>query len=257
MSNKIRVFMGIPSLGKRSDQQMYVLRQLEAEYKDRIELVYPDFFAGRIFHDCARNHIVKDFLKSGCDVLWFLDSDIVPHHDILELFNNIDQWDMAGCPYPVFMTPERGQMPRIVMCVYKRDETGKFRSAAVPQSGTEYVDGIATGCIFIKRHVFDKIEDPVFEFKYDEKMRDLKMGEDLNFCHKTADLGYKFFINYAYVCRHYKEVDLLDVNNYALDYGNKVLESHDKQVRTIITERNLAMLYQKQQQAKAHQLLHK
>src|SRR3990167_8298778 len=97
--------MGIPSNGDRVDAQNYYLRRMEKQYGDRIEFIYPEIYIGRIFHDHARNAYVDQFLASNCDILWFLDADIIPAEKTLELITqHVDKWDMAGAPYPVWMT---------------------------------------------------------------------------------------------------------------------------------------------------------
>lgn len=236
MTRKTKVYMGIPSRGTRSDLQMYVLRDLEKLYGDKIEFVYPERCTYRMFHDFARNEVVKDFLKTDCDILWFLDSDVCPPLHVLDLVTKHgEHWELAGAPYPVFMTPDGQTCPQVVMCVYMEGPKG-LHASAVPQKGAQFVDGLATGCIFIKREVFSKLQEPYFEFKYDEKSRKITEGEDLGFCRKVAEHGYKFFTDFSMVCKHFKEVDLLDVNNYAIDYANKAVLAYDAQIRPRIEE---------------------
>lgn len=228
---KTRIYMGVPSRGTRSDVQTYVLRDLERIYGEQIELVYPERCTYRMFHDFARNEVVKDFLASDCDILWFLDADVAPPTHVLDLVTKYgEHWDLAGAPYPVFMTPDGYKGPQVVMCVYNEGDKG-LHASAVPQSGTAMVDGLATGCIFIKRAVLEKLEEPYFEFKYDSKSRQLTEGEDLGFCRKVNELGYKFFTDFSMVCKHFKEVDLLEVNNYAIDYANQAVLQYDAQIR--------------------------
>jgi hypothetical protein len=230
----IKLYLGIPSTGDRSDFQTYVLRDLEKKYADKIQFVYPESCVFRKFHDFARNSIVEDFLKTDCDILWFLDSDVVPPHNVLDLITlHGEHWDLAGAPYPVFMTPEGYKGPQVVMCVYRQDEKG-LHASAVPNKGTEMVDGLATGCIFIKRDVFKQLKKPYFEFKFDPETRFLTEGEDLGFCRKVNDLGYKFFTDYSMVCKHYKMVDLLEVNNYAIDYSNQAVLAYDAHIRPTV-----------------------
>jgi hypothetical protein len=231
MSKKTKIYLGIPSRGERSDLQMYVLRDLEKLYADKIELVYPAQCTHRMFHDFARNEVVKEFLQTDCDILWFLDSDIAPPTHVLDLVTKHgEHWELAGAPYPVFMTPDGYKGPQVVMCVYNQGAKG-LHAAAVPTKGTAFVDGLATGCIFIKRGVIEQLQEPYFEFKYDPKSRIITEGEDLGFCRKVNDLGYKFFTDYSMVCKHYKQVDLLDVNNYATDYSNQAVLAYDAHIR--------------------------
>lgn len=230
--SKIKLYVATPTTGTVADNQQYSLRKLEKKYGDKIEFVYPEVCVRRIFHDFARSEMVKDFLATDCDVLWFLDSDIVPPSDILDYFTNYyEEWDLSGGVYPVFMSGGDDKLPRVVFTVYNDNKHGGMNPAAVPRSGTAYVDGIATGCLFIKRHILEKMPAPHFEFKYNPATREMIEGEDLGFCKKVNAMGYKFFVDYSKVCKHYKNVCLLDVNNYAIEYSNAQVMAFDMSIR--------------------------
>jgi hypothetical protein len=232
VNKKIKVYMGIPTTGVVCDTQPYLLRELQQKYGDRIEFVYPEVCVRRIFHDFARNEIVKEFLATDCDVLWFLDSDIAPSRHVLDLITeHWDKWKVAGAPYPVFMTPTGYDNPQVLFCVYKGTDGEGLRPSAIPYSGTDFVDGLATGCLFIKREIFEQMEEPYFEFKYDQKSRIMTEGEDIGFCKKVLKQGYRFFTDYSMVCKHYKTICLLEMNNYAIDYANRAVKNYDAQVR--------------------------
>lgn len=228
----IKLYMGIPSTLNRLDGQCYTLRKIEEKYKGRVELVYPEACVHRIFHDYARNEIVEEFLKTDCDAIWFLDSDIVPPTDVLDLILDEEKpWKVAGSAYPVFMTPEGYDSPQVVFCTYNKGTSGGLHAARLPRSGTDYVDGLATGCMFIRKEVFSQLQKPYFEFKYAPESRALIEGEDLGFCLKVNKLGLKFLTDYAKVCKHYKTIDLLDANNYAIEFANKAVIAYDAQIR--------------------------
>jgi len=73
--------------------------------------------------------------------------------------------------------------------------------------------------------VFDKLERPYFEFKYDPITRAPVEGEDIGFCLKLHRLGIQFFIDFSMVCKHYKNnIDLLEMNNYAMSYAQKCVD---------------------------------
>lgn len=236
----IKMFMALPSTGETTSAQIYMLRKLEKEYADRIEFVYSPNWCGRIFHDFARNALVDEFLATDCDVMWFLDSDIVPHPKVLSLFDNYDNWEMAGCPYPVFMKPPGYENPQVVFTVYQ-EINGKLASANIPASGIGFVSGIATGCIFLKRSAFEGLEKPYFEFKFNQESRQLTEGEDLGFCKKVNALGKKFYIDYSLVAKHFKKVDLLDVNDYAIEYSNRSVQAYDAHLRSAIAKKKLGI----------------
>lgn len=238
---KIKIYMATPSTGDRHDSQNYYLRRMEKQHGDQIEFVYPEIYVGRIFHDHARNAYVKQFLASGCDLMWFLDSDIVPSERTLELVTkHYDKWKLAGAPYPVWMSQQGYEGPQITYTVYKTLGEGKGLSPApIPDQGLDFVEGIATGCIFIKREVLEKLSAPWFEFKYDPITREIVEGEDLGFCLKVNALGYKFFIDYSMICHHFKKISLLDVSNYVEMQKQAVLDVSDRAYRQSIAKMKL------------------
>lgn len=230
---RTKVYLGLPSTGQVIDSQAYLLRDIAELYKDHIELVYPVQCVRRVFHDFARNAIVEDFLSTDCDVLWFLDSDITPSLHVLDLVAlHKDKWQVAGATYPVFMKTPHTEDISVVFTVYKKNvETGNFGLRNTPKSGQEFVDGLATGCLFIKREVFSQLNKPYFEFKFDPESREMAEGEDLGFCRKLSTLGIRFFTDFELVCKHQKNVDLLDVNNYAISYANGQVSQYDAMIR--------------------------
>lgn len=232
---KIKVYCAFPSMGDRSDAQTFSLRDMEKFYGDEVEFVYPKHYVGRIFHDYARNKLVEQFMETDCDVIWFLDADVAPPNSVIEIVTkHWDEWKLAGAPYPLFLTPNGHDTPKVVFAVY--EDLGKgFHCASVPASGTGFVDGIATGCIFIKREVIEKLEKPYFEFKFNPETREMVEGEDLGFCRKVNKLGYKFFIDYSMTCHHFKRVNLLDVNNYAINEFNRRWADQDRFLRSQLT----------------------
>lgn len=233
---KIKVYLGWLSTGQREDAHLYLLRDLQQRYGEKIELVLPDLCVHRLFHDAARNAVVEEFLASDCDVLWFLDSDVVPPNHVLDLVaHHYDKWQCAGAPYPLFMPVPGTNELSITFTVYngidsRSDGRGIFM-AAVPDEGQDMVDGLATGCLFIKREVFAQLSKPYFEFKYDHETRRITEGEDLGFALKCHDKGIKFFVDYGMVAKHMKKVCLLDMNNYAINMSNKKTLDYDRMIR--------------------------
>jgi hypothetical protein len=139
-----------------------------------------------------------------------------------------DKWKVAGAPYPVFMAQPGEDTRQVVYTVYKAiaphpvTKQPRLAPCDVPNEGTDWIDGVATGCLFIKREVFEKLERPYFEFKYDPITRMPTEGEDIGFCLKMHRLGIKFFIDFGMVCRHFKNnIDLVEMNNYAISYAQK------------------------------------
>jgi hypothetical protein len=242
MDNKIKIYLGIPSTGDRRDIQLYLFRDLQERYGDRVELVIPENCIHRFGHDYARNEIVEEFLSSGCDILWFLDSDVCPPKHILDLVVvHGEKWLAAGAPYPLWMKAPGMDSQCILFTAYnglEKNADGQMgiRMADVPKKGIEWVDALATGCLFLKREIFSKLEKPYFSFKRDPQTMRVIEGEDLGFALKLSNLGIKFFCDHGMVCKHYKTVDLLDINNYATEMSNAKVLDYDKEIRAHVSQ---------------------
>lgn len=239
--SKIKVYLGIMSTGQREDIHTYLFRDLQERYGDQVEMVFPEQCVWRFPHDHARNAYVEDFLASDCDVLWFLDSDVCPPKFIFDLLVNkkcYDSWKVAGSPYPLWMPPTGDSRNAVIFTTYDgtvRDENGKatgIKMTECPDEGQAFVDAIATGCMFIKREVFKDLVKPYFEFKFHPITRNVIEGEDLGFCLKINDKGIKCLIDYSMVCKHYKRIDLLDVNEYAKAFARNKLDAYDQFMRS-------------------------
>lgn len=237
---KTKVYMGICSTGNRIDGQNYWQRRIEKKYSDRIEFVYPEIYVGRIFHDFARNQYVEQFLKSDCDILFFLDSDIVPPDNLFDLITTHgDKWELAGAPYPVWMNQGGYDGPQVTYTVYSDIEKGGLKYASIPQQGIDFVAGLATGCLFIRKAVLEGMSKPYFEFKYDPETRNITEGEDLGFCMKMQKQGLKFFTDFSMVCHHFKQVSLLDVQNFVEFEKLQIIDGCDREIRRIVAKKQL------------------
>lgn len=232
----IKVYCSVPTTGTVADAQVWFWKRTEAKYGDRIQFIWPEQCVRRHFHDFARNEHVRLFLESDADILFFLDSDVVPPDNLMDMVLKHEEWKVAGAPYPIFMTPPGQERPQIMLTAYNGKNGRGLGAADVPESGTAFIDGLATGCMFIKREVLEAMPQPWFEHKYDPTTRMLTEGEDLGFCKKVNAMGHKFYVDYGMVCKHYKTVCLLELNNYAMEYAKRSVEQYDSLIRPKINE---------------------
>ncbi len=62
----------------------------------------------------------------------------------------------------------------------------------LPQStGLEEVEYVGTGMMLIKREVFESLKEPYFFYDIENNV-----GEDVNFCRKAREAGYKIYIDH-------------------------------------------------------------
>lgn len=236
---KKKIFLAWPSTGQREDFHMYLLRDLQDRYGEVLELKLPDMCIHRVFHDFARNEMVEEFLASDCDVMWMLDSDVSPPPHVLDLVaHHYDKWQVAGAPYPIANIAPGQDNFGINWTVYKGVDFDKANPnvrgiymSDLPPEGQEFVDALATGCLFIKKEVFSKMNKPYFEFKFNSESRRISEGEDLGFALKCHDLGIQFFVDYSMVCGHQKRVNLLEMSNYAMRMRNDEIRKYVEMVK--------------------------
>lgn len=147
--------------------------------------------------DIARNILVEEFLKSDCDYLFFLDSDIVFPPDIIDLLLKHEK-EFVSAFY--FTRKKIRPMHRFL-----RD--GEYHSATeVPPKTLLEVDAVGLGCSLIKRGVIERVSKqnkgkPLFKMEY--RNRTDFQGEDIYFCKLVQKAGFKIFVDTGLLVGHY------------------------------------------------------
>ena len=146
----------------------------------------------------ARNKFIKvcQENKSRPDYIWFVDSDTLPDKYSLKrlLSDNKDivsgLYFRRGWPYPPLIMLEN---PKV---------EGRYNFLAeYPQNSLVECDAIGLGNCLIKMEVFDKVEYPWFA----------QIGsntEDVYFCKKAKEKGYKVFVDTGTKSKHIGEIQI-------------------------------------------------
>ena len=178
---------------------------LEVQANTKHELTF--LFSDEKPIDYNRNFIVDKFLKTDCEILFMMDSDMVIPEDILDMIkpghdvvSAVVFTTRKGIPYPIIMKQAK-------------DKIGFEPMSDASDELTEYtkVGGIGTGCIYIRRSVFEKIEMPCFRFEYAEDGH-VKMGEDYSFSKKVQAADIKLFVATKFIVGHFKSFDIAHVS---------------------------------------------
>lgn len=148
-------------------------------------------FAGDCHVDDARNRLVKDFLKSGCDQLVFLDSDLRwEPEDLLRLIRRPQ--DVVGATYPLKQEEEAYPV---------------MMGEALPEGDLYEVEALPTGFLKIRRSVLESMAQvaPQYYGKRDNEptalifertlVGSVRWGGDTTFCRKWREMGGKVYLD--------------------------------------------------------------
>lgn len=137
-------------------------------------------------NNCIRGieHIEAGDAMNGrrMNYVFFLDGDVVPPPNVLSRLLAADK-DIVGGAYI-----RRG--PPYDLMVWGLD--GKpFRSA---KTGVHEIGSIPTGCMLIRRSIFDAFKQPIFRYVVNEERGSI-LGEDIVFCVQARERGFKVFVD--------------------------------------------------------------
>ena len=74
------------------------------------------------------------------------------------------------------------------------------------------MDAFGTGCFLVARRVFEdeEMQKAPFERKLYLDGR-VHKGNDMSFCERARERGFEIWTHYGYPCRHFVEIDLLEL----------------------------------------------
>jgi hypothetical protein len=180
----------------------------------------------------GRNKLVRAFLdEPGIDWLWFIDTDQVFDHDILERM--IVSADPERRPVLSALIQARREQdaPLSPACVIFDDHTPPrtVRPQTIPPVRHWPVAAVGTGCVLIHRRVLEAVwaahekrtPFPCFEFAPWKRVDDDGtehldiMGEDYTFCFRAAALGFPAYVDTEIEAGHNKTITLTSVHFWA------------------------------------------
>ncbi len=150
--------------------------------------------------DRCRNLCVQEFLQSPHSHLLFLDSDVIPPVDCLEVMLSVGRPVVCGI-YPLVIEN--------VLCtsVARKLAPNTYGFLHDFPDGPFEIDAAGMGCCLIAREVFQQINDPWFKF---EVRPDGNMtGEDIYFFERCAEVGIRPIVVPQIMCEHHRAVNLL------------------------------------------------
>ncbi len=156
--------------------------------------------------DEARNNIVKEFLKSDCTHLFWIDSDTVPPPNAIERLLRVNQ------PVVTAITPIIEHDENL-----KNDSNGFYKkwnavsadtgTHVKPNTGVLPIIGAGSSCIMVKREVYEKLKAPWYRTLYrDDNGKDALVGEDIAFVAHAVGAGFKCYAETSVIAAHEKSI---------------------------------------------------
>lgn len=147
--------------------------------------------------DDLRNNIVERALAEGCTHLIMMDVDqIYPENTITRLLSH--NLPIVGCRVHRRYPPFDSLMLKLV----EIDKTHNQYDSIDDWDEDELVEVDATGggCLMFNMDIFKKVPYPWFETKKTEAGN--VIGEDIHFCQKLKNIGYRIFVDSSLECGH-------------------------------------------------------
>jgi hypothetical protein len=200
---KKKIYIAIPNMGNIATDLVVNLVRWSHSTKHTIKINAP---YGLFPLDNARNTIVKDFLETDYDYIWWIDDDIVPPFETLDRLIQADK-DVIGAVC-FSMKAENGEYFPYPVTLRYNDEK---RYQVYYGSGIEEVDAIGGACVLVKRRVYESIERP-YEFVY-HRDGTLALTCDFRVWQKLQELGFKVFVDFDILCDHKKTCSIMGIQN--------------------------------------------
>jgi 2-polyprenyl-3-methyl-5-hydroxy-6-metoxy-1,4-benzoquinol methylase len=145
--------------------------------------------------DRARNELVRDALKDGCDGILFIDSDILMPKGAIDKLIDMDTDIASG----LYFAKSKPYLP--VARVIKN--TKHFYLEDFEYNQIIDVAGVGMGLCLIRSNVFKKLQYPYFKFEWkNDEMGIYQLAEDLYFSDKAREAGFSIKLNTGILLEH-------------------------------------------------------
>jgi hypothetical protein len=163
--------------------------------------------AGTLIFD-QRNNLAQSALDDGCTHILFIDADMrFPKNSLTRLLSN--KKAIVGVNATTRSEPVK---PTAKTLEVKEDHVIWHPVFSKGKTGIEIVDGIGCGVMLIDACVLKDLEKPWFYF---EKLPgDKILGEDIYFCIKASDIGYKTYVD------HDLSLEIKHIGSYQYGWHN-------------------------------------
>jgi len=147
----------------------------------------------------ARNKAANQAIDQNYDYLFFIDSDQIAPEDTLEKLLNCNTEISAGWAMQAINDPRTN----ISKFIAEKQFYDFYRISEIP-NGIFNADAVGMACVLIKTEVFEKLKYPYFVYtEYEHKGI---LSEDLYFCMKAKEAGFKILCDTSLRLPHLKSL---------------------------------------------------
>lgn len=153
--------------------------------------------------ECGRNTLISGILEDkNVTHIFFLDSDVVPTiGDLWKLYKlNVD---VAAGIYPL-------RIDNVSMWDFKVNGEWYPKEKQLPNTLVS-TNAIGGSTVLVRREVFEKIGYPWYQTiwqEMDSERRTILIGEDIFFCNRVIECGYKIIVDPTVICKHYNYTEI-------------------------------------------------
>lgn len=207
----VKVMFGIPNEG-HTEPEAYDNRMIMSQHLGALQVLsafgktdfqdytfnYPanhqfQFYVcsiGKVFTALARERIAEEAVKQDMDYLFMIDDDMLSEPDIFECLYRHDKDIIAALAFtrsnphsPVIYRLKSGYDPIACSNYYINYTVFDY-----PKESLVECDAVGFGAVLIKCDVLKKMKKPWF-------MSTAGSGEDIHFCHKAGQDGFKIYMD--------------------------------------------------------------
>ena len=147
----------------------------------------------------ARNKIVEYARHHKCSHVMFLDSDMTFPQDAIQKLITHDKDIVCG----LYFQRDPPHLPAAIVGV-----DGRITKEQISLGRLQEIDAAGTGCMLIKTEVFEKMSYPWFDYQVYKGYT--YHTEDVIFCKKAKELGYKIYVDTSIKCGHLVDHELTE-----------------------------------------------
>ena len=158
--------------------------------------------------DVARNRLVKDAQEAEAHYLFFLDDDVMPPADTLEvlLSNNLPivsglYWAKMGVP---------------AIWRWNKASSNYEPIRNWPRNALFPIDAAGAGCLLIDMRVFQHIPEPWFLWQIRDPRKPQGLSEDWYFFKKAQEHGFTSYCDTRVRCIHQARSELMPEGTFRL-----------------------------------------